>query len=51
LGFVPSDPKLAKAAWEGGLVPPSGFNRAIESITDHLTPVRVARTRRLRLGR
>jgi MinD-like ATPase involved in chromosome partitioning or flagellar assembly len=51
LGFVPSDPKLAKAAWEGALVPPSGFNRAIESITDHLTPVRVARTRRLRLGR
>ena len=49
--FVPSDPNVAKAAWEGTLVPPSGFGRAIESITDHLTPVRVARTRRLRLGR
>ncbi|MGI9609882.1 MAG: MinD/ParA family ATP-binding protein [Acidimicrobiia bacterium] len=51
LTFVPSDSKLVKAAWEGTLTPPSGFRRAIESVTNHLTPVRVPRTRRLRIGR
>ena len=51
LTFTPSDPKLSKAAWEGTLAPQSGFGRAIESVTNHLTPVRAPRTRRLRIGR
>ncbi|MBT8194745.1 MAG: P-loop NTPase [Acidimicrobiia bacterium] len=51
LTFTPSDPNLAKAAWEGTLAPWSGFSRAIESVTDHLTPARAPRTRRLRMGR
>jgi len=51
LTFAPSDPKLAKAAWEGTLAPPSGFRRAIESVTNHLTPACVPKTRRLRIGR
>ncbi len=50
LVFAPADPKLAKAAWEGALAPPSGFGRAIESVTDQLTSARAPRTRRLRIG-
>lgn len=50
LAFVPADAKLAKAAWEGGLAPASGFAKAVELVADQLTPVRAPRSRRLRLG-
>jgi hypothetical protein len=51
LTFAPTDPKLAKAAWEGKLAPASAFGRAVESITDHLTRARLPRNRRLGIGR
>jgi len=49
--FIPSDPRLAKAAWEGGLASQSGFTRAIAPLTDQLTTARAPKARRLRIGR
>ncbi len=51
LAFAPSDSKLAKAAWEGGLAPPGGFSRAIALVANHLTAARAPKARRLRIGR
>jgi MinD-like ATPase involved in chromosome partitioning or flagellar assembly len=51
LFFVPSDPRLAKAAWEGGLPARSRFATALAPVTDQLTPVRDPKARRLRIGR
>ncbi len=49
LCFAPTDPKLAKAAWEGALAPASSFAKSIESVADQLTSARAPKTRRLRM--
>jgi MinD-like ATPase involved in chromosome partitioning or flagellar assembly len=37
--FVPYDPKIARAAWEGTRVPKSGFRKAVATVVDHVLPV------------
>lgn len=49
--FVPSDPRLAKAAWEGGLATRSGFPKALSSVADQLTTARAPKARRFRIRR
>ena len=50
LTFTPYDTKLSKAAWEGTTAGWGGFTRALQQVTDQLTPVRAPKTRRLRIG-
>lgn len=49
--FVPADPRLVEAAWEGGLATQSGFAKALSPIADQLTTARAPKARRLRMGR
>ena len=51
VAFAPSDPRLAKAAWEGGLASQSGFAAAIAEVADKLTTAPAPKSRRLRIGR
>jgi MinD-like ATPase involved in chromosome partitioning or flagellar assembly len=50
MSFVPYDPRLSRAVWEGTLARHTGFAKALESVTDQLTRERPPRTRRLRTG-
>lgn len=51
LAFIPSDPRLTRAAWEGGLASESDFARAIAPVANRLTTARAPKTRRLRIRR
>ncbi|NNC92074.1 MAG: P-loop NTPase [Acidimicrobiia bacterium] len=51
LVFVPSDPRLTRAAWEGGLASQSDFANAIAAVADQLTTARAPKRRRLGIGR
>ena len=37
--FVPYDPKIARAAWEGTRVAKSGFRKAVATVVDRVLPV------------
>lgn len=36
INFVPEDPRIARAAWEGTVVPRSGFRKAVARVVDQL---------------